>query len=223
MFNLEKEINEYLEEVEEKEEWEIKSDEDAEWWIEKKAENLAEVRRYKISIENKINLLKEKLDKAKNEEKNILANRDFYLQKYFETIDEKQLKKTKTQEKYRLPSLDLVKNIRGPEYIRKEKELVEWLEKTKALDYIKTKKTSNWGELKKEITVENNIITDEEGNILRDIKPYDEDKITFLNINSGEVLDTGEFIFHERAIVYREKVIEGVEVEERPAEFKVVE
>lgn len=183
MLSLEKEINEYLEEVEEKERWEIKSDEEAEWWIERKSEELAEVRRYKMSIENKINLLKEKLDKAKNEEKNMLANRDFYLQQYFENIDDKQKKKTKTQEKYRLPSLDLVKKYPGPNYKRDDKKLAEWLEENKMNELVEIKKKAKWGELKK--------LTQVVG-----------DQVVYI--------ETGE-------------VIEGVEVEEIPAEFKVVE
>lgn len=183
MLNLEKEINEYLEDVEETETWEIKSDEEAEWWIEKKAEELAEVRRYKISIENKINLLKEKLDKAKNEEENILVNRDFYLQKYFETIDEKQLKKTKTQQKYRLPTLELVKKYPSPTFKRDDEKLSEWLENNKMNELVEIKKKAKWGELK---------------------------KLTQIVGDQVVYIDTGE-------------VVEGVEVEERPAEFKVVE
>lgn len=171
-----------MEEMEEKERWEIKSDEEAEWWIDKKAEELAEVRRYKISIENKINLLKEKLQKAEDEETNILVNRDFYLQKYFETIDEKQLKKTKTQEKYRLPSVELVKKKASPRFVRDDEKLSEWLEKNNLNDLVEIKKKAKWAELKK--------ITQIVG----------EQVVT----NDGEI-------------------VEGVIVEEKPAEFKVVE
>lgn len=182
MMHLEEMIDEIIDEMEVEEKWEIKSDEEAEWWIEKKAENLAEVRRFKISLENKIDLLKEKLEKVTNEEKNILMNRDFYLQKYFETIDEKQKKKTKTQEKYRLPSLELVKKLPKQNFVRDDEVLAEWLEKNNMNELVEVKKKAKWAELKKLTEV----------------------------VGTNVVTADGE-------------IVEGIEVEESPAEFKVVE
>ncbi|WMM24079.1 host-nuclease inhibitor Gam family protein [Tissierella sp. MB52-C2] len=166
---LENTIDEHLEEVE-KDRWRIKSDEEAEWWIDKKEEDLIEVRRFKISLENKIEILKEKLEAVKNEEKNIIQNRDFYLQEYFESIDEKQLKKTKTQSKYRLPSVELIKKFPGPNFERDDAKLTEWLESNSMNEFVEIKKQAKWGELKAATKVVNGQVVTEEGEIVEGVE-----------------------------------------------------
>lgn len=169
---LEEALEEHLEEVIETEEerWKIKSDAEAEWWIEQKEEELVEVRRYKMALENKITILKEKLEAAEIEEKNIIQVRDFYLQEYFESIDEKQLKKTKTQAKYRLPSGELVKKFPGPEFKRDDEKLTKWLEDNKMDEFIEVKKQAKWGELKKVTQVVNGQVVTEDGEIIEGVE-----------------------------------------------------
>ena len=175
-------LNEALEIQEEvKEEWKIKNDEEADWWIEIHQEKLAEVRRLKMQLENKIAFYKEKLDKVIKEEEVIIERRDSKLAEYFETLDEKQMKKTKTMMKYRLPSGELVKKFPGPQFNRDNDKLTKWLEENQMDEYIEVKKQAKWGELKKKTKVVGNVVVLEE---------------------------TGE-------------IVEGVEVIERPAEFKV--
>ncbi len=175
-------LNEALEiQEEEKEEWKIKNDEEADWWIELHQEKLAEVRRLRIQLENKIAFYQEKLDKVIKEEEAIIEIRDSKLAEYFETLDEKQMKKTKTMMKYRLPSGELVKKFRAPEFKRDNDKLTLWLENNGMKEYIEVKKQAKWGELKKKTKVVGNNVVFE---------------------------DTGE-------------IVEGIEVIERPAEFKV--
>ena len=78
----------------ENEGWKIKNDEEADWWIEIHEEELAEVRRLKMQLENKIAFYKEKLEKVQKEEEYIIEKRDGKLAEYFESIDEKQMKRT---------------------------------------------------------------------------------------------------------------------------------
>lgn len=165
----------------EEETWKIKNDEEADWWIEIHEEKLAEIRRLKMQLENKIAFYKEKLDKVIKEEEYIMEKRDGKLAEYFESLDEKQMKKTKTMMKYRLPSGELVKKFRAPEFKRDNDKLTQWLENNGMKEYIEVKKQAKWGELKKKTKVVGNNVVFE---------------------------DTGE-------------IVEGIEVIERPAEFKV--
>lgn len=173
-------LNEALE-IQEEEEWKIKNDEEADWWIEIHEEKLAEIRRLKMQLENKIAFYKEKLDKVLKEEEYIIEKRDGKLAEYFETLDEKDMKKTKTMLKYRLPSGELVKKFPGPQFKRDNNTLIKWLEENQMNEYIEVKKQAKWGELKKITDVVNGMVV---------------------------LKDTGE-------------IVEGVEVVERPAEFKV--
>ena len=159
-----------IDENQEKERWKIKTDKEAEWWIEKSEDKLVEVRRYKMSIENKIALLKEKLDAVNNEEENIIQNRNFYLQEYFETIEDKQLKKTKTQAKYRLPSAELVLKYPGPKFDRDDERLTKWLEDNRMDEFIEVKKSAKWGDLKKITQVVNGRVVTEDGEIVEGVE-----------------------------------------------------
>src|SRR5660397_246147 len=67
---------------------------------------------------------------------------------YVKTIDPKLLKKTKTQEKYRLPSGDIIKKFSKPKYKRTD-DLIKWV-KDSGLNYLKITEDVEWGELKKE-------------------------------------------------------------------------
>lgn len=134
---------------EDEEKWEIKSDEEADWWIEIHEEKLAEIRRLKMQLENKIAFYKEKLDKVLKEEEYIIEKRDGKLAEYFESLDEKNMKKTTTMLKYRLPSGELVKKFRAPEFKRDNDKLTLWLENNGMKEYIEVKKQAKWGELKK--------------------------------------------------------------------------
>lgn len=142
----------------ENETWKIKNDEEADWWIELHEEKLIEVRRLKMQLENKIAFYKEKLDKVIQEEEYIIEKRDGKLAEYFETLDEKDMKKTKTMLKYRLPSGELVKKFPGPQFKRDNDKLTQWLENNNMDEYIEIKKQAKWGELKKATEVINGTV-----------------------------------------------------------------
>ena len=133
--------------------WKITNDEDAEWLIEKYNVDLVEKARYKLALENKIRDLQDKLRKVEDEEKFAIERRNSYLLEYFETIDEKFKKKTKTQEKYRLPSGEIVKKYPSPEYKRDGEKLLSWIKSNDLNDYVEVKESPKWAELKKATTV----------------------------------------------------------------------
>lgn len=139
----------------ENESWKIKNDEGADWWIEAKETELAEVRRLKMQLENKITFYKERLEKVQKEEEFIIERRNGKLAEYFESINEKDMKVTKTQKKYRLPSGELVKKFPGPQYKKDDEKLSKWLETNQMSEYIEVKKQAKWGDLKKATKVVN--------------------------------------------------------------------
>lgn len=163
------------EELEVKERWHIKSDDEAEWWIEKKAIEISEVRRLEMALDNKILALMDKLEKVKKEKSQLIASRDFYLREYYESKEDKDLKRTKTQAKYRLPSVELVMKYPAPKIEKDEEKLVKWLEDKKMDDYIKVEKTAKWAELKKITTIKDGMIISEAGEIIEGIAAVERD------------------------------------------------
>lgn len=157
----------YYEEVEA---WKIKNDEDAEWIIEKTNEDLIEINRFKLSLEEKMNNLKEKLKTLKNEEESIKERRNSYLIEYFATIDDQYKKKTKTMEKYRLPSGEIIKKYPKPEFKRDNEKLLSWIKDNKMDDYVEVKETPKWGELKKITKTINGQVVTEDGEIIEGIE-----------------------------------------------------
>ena len=151
--------------------WKIETDEDAEWLIETINNKLYEINRYEISLLNKIEAVKKKIEILKEEKQRAIAKRDFYLGEYFETLPDMAKKISKTQEKYRLPSGSIIKKYPQPEYKRDETKLLEWTKANKLNDYIEVKESVKWGELKKiTATSGKNIIIEETGEIVEGVE-----------------------------------------------------
>lgn len=164
--------------AEESEQWEIKSDEEAEWWIDKNNEELTEIRGYKQRLQDKIQQLQTKLDKEEEKEQRIVENRDYYLQKYFNKVDDKLKHKTKTQEKYRLASGTIVKKYPKPEY-KLSDELEKWASENSP-DYVETVKKLKWGDLKKQTElVGNKVIYKPTGEVLPLKVEYSDEQFEF--------------------------------------------
>lgn len=157
------------EELEEKEDWKIQNDNDADWWIEVKGQELAEVRQYQMKLQAKINVYQEKLRKAKEEEKQIIENRDSRLAEYFNTIDEKQMKKTKTQLQYRLANGVLKKKFQGPTFERDNDKLVKWLKENGMTDYVKVQESPDWATLKQGVIVKGDVVVTDGGEIVEGV------------------------------------------------------
>lgn len=154
--------------------WKATNDEEAEWLIEKYNEDLIEKARYKLSLENKIKDLQDKLRKIEDEERFAIEKRNSYLLEYFETIDKKFKKKTKTQEKYRLPSGEIVKKYPGPEFKRDGETLLAWIKSNDLNDYVEVKESPKWAELKKSTTViSGQVVFNDTGEIVEGVELID--------------------------------------------------
>lgn len=156
--------------LEVKENWKITNDQDAEWLIDKVNEELIEKARFKESIKNKIELLQDKLKKVEEEEQYLIERRNSYLIEYFESIPDKFKKKTKTQEKYRLPSGSIIKKYPQPEFKRNNDELLNWIKANNMKEYIEIKEAPKWGELKKITKVINGQVVTEDGEIVEGVE-----------------------------------------------------
>lgn len=151
------------------EKFKVTNDRQAEWVIEKANEDLTEISRFKESLEEKLGEIREKLNKLHEEENRVKEWRDSYLAEYFETIPEEYKKKTKTMEKYRLPSGEIIKKYPGPEFKRDNDKLLDWI-KFNGLDYVEIKESPKWGELKKITKVINGQVVTEDGEIVEGVE-----------------------------------------------------
>lgn len=151
------------------EKFKVTNDRQAEWVIEKANEDLIEINRFKKTLEDKLEEIREKLNKLHEEESRVKEWRDSYLIEYFETIPDEFKKKTKTQEKYRLPSGEIVKKYPGPEFKRDNDKLLNWTKKN-APEYIEVKEIPKWGELKKITKVVNGQVITEDGEIVEGVE-----------------------------------------------------
>jgi hypothetical protein len=155
---------------ERKERWRVTDDESAEWLIEKVNEEMVEINRYEMSLANKIDILREKLEKVRREKEDKLAWRDSYLLEYFESVDESHKKRTKTLEKYRLPSGEIVKKYQNPEYRRDNEALLQWVKENNLNKYLEVKESAKWGDLKKMTKlVGNTLVYEETGEIVEGV------------------------------------------------------
>lgn len=156
--------------------WKIKNDHDAEWLIEQVGKDLIESARYKESLKSKIESLQEKLKRVEEEERQAIERRNSYLIEYFETIPEEFKKKTKTMEKYRLPSGEIIKKYPNPEFKRNNKKLLDWIKANK-LDYVEVKESPKWGELKKITKVMNGQVVTEDGEIVEGVEVIEREPV----------------------------------------------
>lgn len=155
--------------LKEKEVFKVTNDQEAERVIEKYQREMMEKARYKESLQAKVESLQEKLRKLEDEERQAKERRDSYLIEYFETIDDKFKKKTKTQEKYRLPSGEIIKKYPGPEFKRDNDKLLDWI-KANHLDLVEIKESPKWGELKKITKVVSGQVVTKDGKIVEGVE-----------------------------------------------------
>lgn len=146
-------------EVEQKEGWKITNDAMADWWLERKQEEIAEHERLERLINEKIEFYRNKLITVQEKKEQCLTSRDALLIDYFESIPEENKKKTKTLIKYQLPTGTLQKKFKSPTYIKKDDELLAYA-KANAKEFVETKETVKWGEFKKQTAIVNGQVVD---------------------------------------------------------------
>lgn len=154
----------------------IDSDQKADWALRKiaEAENDAEkwVEYYQAQIE---------IIKAQTEQQT--ANLKVMLRHYFDTVPHKI---TKTTESYPLPSGKLVFKAQQPEYERDDEKVIEWLKANNAPQFVKVKESLDWAGLKKTVTVmDENVIT-EDGEVIPGIKAVQREPIFTVEVKEGK-------------------------------------
>lgn len=154
---------EIINEQTEKEGFIIDSDEKAEWALRKIAEEQAEAQRYINVCQTVINEYQEKIRKKQEQTEQKVAHLKTLLEQYFETVPKR---KTATQEIYNLPSGTLRRKFLSPEIKRDEGKIIEWLKERNMKEYVKTKETLDWAELKKKIRIQGQYVVDENGEII---------------------------------------------------------
>lgn len=167
-------IDEIIEEKTQEEGFVIDSDEKAEWALKKIAEERYEFERYENVCKAMISEYEEKIRQAKEKLSSKTAYFEGQLQAYFQTVS---LKKTKTQETYKLPTGTLKLKYRSPEFKRDEEKLLNWLKENEMQDFIKTEEKANWGEFKKEILISNNAALSKDGVIVEGIEVIEREPV----------------------------------------------
>jgi hypothetical protein len=147
----------------------IDSDEKAEWALSKIREERAEAERIIMVCKAMIEKYEEKIRQVQERLPRKTAYLESKLMEYFEKVPHK---KTKTQEKYELPSGTLRKKYPAPEFVRDDEALLKWIKANKinAHLYIRVKETPDWANFKKTVKVAGEQVVDENGEIVEGIR-----------------------------------------------------
>jgi len=142
----------------------IKDDNTADWALRKIQEEEGERDRLIAIAENQIEQLKEQIEDISKKCDNTTAFMRSKLAEYFATVPHKN---TKTQEKYKLLSGELVFTKPSVKIVHDEDKLLEYLEESGGEDFIKTTKKVNWAEYKKILALDgNNVIDTDTGEVV---------------------------------------------------------
>ena len=141
----------------------IDNDVKAEWALKKISEEKAEAQRYINICDTMISEYTFKKQQATEKLESKISGLRSLLQQYFETVPHKA---TKTQETYKLPSGQLKMKYPGPEFARDEEKLLNYLKENGMPEYIQTKESAKWADLKKVVTVSGDKVITEDGQIV---------------------------------------------------------
>lgn len=130
----------------EKEPFVINTDGKADWACKVIKQEEAELDRLIQTIDEEIELLKNKKERLKSQYENKTGFLKKLLADYFETVEKKELK---TCFKFKLPSAELVFVKPSIRYDRDNEKILNWLTENNKYEYIKTNPTVDWAELKK--------------------------------------------------------------------------
>lgn len=168
-----------------REKWTITDDSAADWALQRIAEEQAEYERLKALGERQIEEIKGKVEAARTRYE---SKRDFFNGKliaYFHTVKRK---KTKSGiEKYSLLSGTLQMKPASKKPVVNDEQLVEWLATNGMTDYIKTKQTPAWGDLKKSLDLSGAVpIVKETGEIVEGVTFEDVPETFEIKLNKGD-------------------------------------
>lgn len=145
----------------------IDNDDKAEWALKKIKDAQAEHSRLTALIDKEEERLRRAREAADKALENGTSHLKFLLSCYMQTVKGKE---TKTQKSYQLLTGKLVYKYGGTEYVKDDEELLNWTALNKP-EYIKTKSSVDWANLKKELIVtESGEVIDSSGEILECVR-----------------------------------------------------
>jgi len=153
------EVDEQFESTGEVPGFHITDDSAAEWAIKKIADRRAELARQEMAIKTMISYYEHKMVKLREKGEHETSNLVGLLELYSGTVS---MKSTKTQATYKLPSGTLKRKFGGPEFVKDDDVLLEWVKANKP-ERVKTKESVDWAGLKAEVVVSGMHIVDENG------------------------------------------------------------
>lgn len=163
--------------------WHIRNDLQADWTIEKIKTLKAEYAKKEEVAQAKTQQIQDWLERQKRQTDSSIAFFEGKLREYFESLDEKALKKSKTQISYGLPAGKLILKQQQPKYVVDNEKLLEWLKQSGKSQFIRVKEEPDWASLKKSTTVVVDRIVDENGEIVDGVKVIEQTPKFVVEIN----------------------------------------
>lgn len=136
--------------------FQVDDDQKAEWCIRK-------IQEAKKEMMDWIDFYVAQTDKVKDKCERRIQFFEYKLMQYFGSVPHKQ---TKTQESYQLPSGKLVLKKQAPDFERDDELILAWLKANDEDQYVKTKETIDWSELKKTLTIVGEQVAGDTGEII---------------------------------------------------------
>jgi phage host-nuclease inhibitor protein Gam len=196
----------------------INSDNLAEWALKKIKAETEEAKRITKVCQDQVAFYAQREDQIKKQ----LGQKTAFLKRkladYFETVPHK---KTKFQEKYVLPSGDLIRKKQSLKFnIDQNEAVLSVVQVTGTNEYVRQKLELDWETLKKDVEVPDVFITDKEGNYIEDAFLDEDGRICKIS-NPAEVIP-GAYAERE-VVVHKElkKVIDGIIAIPQPDKFEV--
>lgn len=144
------ELQEALEQPDEKKEFFINSDYVADWALREIAKEQEELERLVSIAEQQIEEIKLRIKHLNETAERKTTFLKGCLNQYFQTVPHKS---TKTQESYKLLSGSLVFKLPKQTMVKDDAQLLEYFHKNDMCEYIKTKEEPAWGEYKKSLAI----------------------------------------------------------------------
>lgn len=196
----------------------IKDDNMAEWALKKIKAETNEANRIINACRNQQDFYIRREEQIKNQLNNNISFLKRKLADYFELVPHK---KTKTQEKYILPSGELVLKRQNPKFnINQDEAILSVVQVTGTNEYVRQKLELDWENLKKDVEVLDEFIVDKNGNHIEDAF-ISEDRLIYKISNPTEIIY--DAYVKSDVIVHKElkKVINGIITMPQPDKFEV--
>lgn len=168
-----------------KEEWHIKNDSDADWALKRIAEQRADKDRILSIGEKEIEDIKVSMEKTQKSFDSFESYMNGKLLEYFLTVEHRKTKAGTQQYKLLRGTLQMKPAAKKP--IVNEEQLVEWLAANDMTDYIKTKQSPAWGDLKKSLDLSGDVpVVKETGEVVEGVTLEDVPETFEIKLSKGD-------------------------------------